>query len=164
MGCARKHTEKTGRCLYCDWLRAEQDFSDRVIFENEYFSVIIPFFSEVAYGVHIISREHKKYITNFNKKEKEVLAKTVRDTAGMLDSLFDMSFPYMMYMHNAPVNMDDIEVFHFHIEFIPSMRSKDKQQFFASSETGAWAHCNPTAPEERAEELREAYKKFIGKK
>jgi len=162
--CARDHKKETGNCLYCDWLKEEQDFKQRVIFENEYFSVIIPFFSEFTYGVHIISKEHKKYITDFNDKEKLVLAETVRNTAGMLDSLFDMQFPYMMCMHNAPVNMDDIEGFHFHIEFFPPMRSKDKQQFLASSETGAWAHCNPTAPEEKAEELRSAYKKFVGEK
>ena len=34
------------------------------------------------------------------------------------------------------------------------MRSKEKQKFNASSETGVWAHCNPTAPEEKAEELK----------
>ena len=93
-----------------------------------------------------------------------MLARTLKQTAGMYDSLFDMQFPYMMCMHNAPVNMDDVEDFHFHIEFYPPMRSKDKQQFLASSETGAWAHCNPTAPEEKAEELRRAYKKFVGEK
>ena len=40
------------------------------------------------------------------------------------------------------------------------MRSADKQKFNASSETGVWAHCNPTAPEEKAEELRAAHKRF----
>ena len=38
----------------------------------------------------------------------------------------------------------------------------DKQKFNASSETGAWAHCNPTCPEDTAEELRAAHKRFIG--
>ena len=33
--------------------------------------------------------------------------------------------------------------------------------FNASSETGAWAHCNPTCPEVTAEELRQAYKRFL---
>lgn len=80
----------------------------------------------------------------------------------MLDALFDYKFPYMMCMHNAPVNGEDTsEYFHFHVEFFPPMRSADKQKFNASSETGAWAHCNPTAPEEKAKELREAHNRFI---
>ena len=43
------------------------------------------------------------------------------------------------------------------------MRSKDKIKYNASSETGAWAHCNPTAPEEKAVELRAAHEKFLKK-
>lgn len=81
----------------------------------------------------------------------------------MLDALFDEKFPYMMCMHAAPVNTDDVDMYHFHIEFFPPMRSKEKQQFLASSETGVWAHCNPTAPEEKAKELRQAHKTFLEK-
>ena len=43
------------------------------------------------------------------------------------------------------------------------MRSADKVKFNASSETGAWAHCNPTAPEGKAQELREAHEEFLKK-
>lgn len=158
---ARAYRKETGRCLFCDWHRAEQDFAQRVIFEDEHFSVIIPFFAEFAYGTQIISKTHKQTITEFSDAEKTSLAKVVRNTVGMYDSLFDAPFPYMMCMYNAPVNTDDVEGFHFHIEFFPPMRSKEKQQFLASSETGAGAHCNPTAPEEKAAELRAAYQKFI---
>ena len=41
------------------------------------------------------------------------------------------------------------------------MRSKEKIKFNASSETGAWAHCNPTSVEEKADELKQAYLKFM---
>jgi UDPglucose--hexose-1-phosphate uridylyltransferase len=158
---ARKYLTKTDRCLFCDWLKAEHDFQERVIFDDEHFSVIIPFFAEFAFQTQIISKKHKKFITELTDEERTSLARTVRNTVGMYDSLFDMPFPYMMCMYNAPVNTDDIEGFHFHIEFFPPMRSKEKQQFLASSETGAGAHCNPTAPEEKAVELREAYLKYI---
>ncbi len=46
----------------------------------------------------------------------------------------------------------------------PPVRAADKQQFQASSETGVWAHCNPTAPEEKATEMREALKRYFDKK
>jgi UDPglucose--hexose-1-phosphate uridylyltransferase len=54
--------------------------------------------------------------------------------------------------------------YHVHIEMYPPLRAADKQQFQASSETGVWAHCNPTAPEEKAQEMREALAKFLAKK
>ena len=95
-------------------------------------------------------------------EEKQDFASVLKQTTGMLDSLFDYNFPYMMCMHNAPVNGEDLtDSYHFHVEFFPPMRSADKIKFNASSETGAWAHCNPTAPEEKAKELREAHKKFV---
>jgi UDPglucose--hexose-1-phosphate uridylyltransferase len=156
---AKEYRQENGQCLFCDWLKSEQDFGERVIFENRHFSVILPFFTEYPYGIYIISKDHKKYITDFDVGERLALADAVRSTAGTLDCLFDYAFPYMMCMHNAPVNMADVD-YHFHIEFFPPMRSKEKQKFNASSETGAWAHCNPTAPEEKAAELRAAYKKF----
>ncbi|MEG1072120.1 MAG: galactose-1-phosphate uridylyltransferase, partial [Oscillospiraceae bacterium] len=55
------------------------------------------------------------------------------------------------------------DAFHFHIEFVPPMRSETVQQFFASSETGAGAFCNPNKPEDKAGELREAYERYLHK-
>lgn len=159
---AKEHLEKSGKCIYCDMLENEKNDGRRIIFSNEYFTVFLPFFTEYPYGVYIFANDHKQYITDFNAEEKAVLAKTIKQTVGMLDSLFDMKFPYMMCMHNAPVNSGDYsEDFHFHIEFFPPMRAADKQKFNASSETGVWAHCNPTCPEETSVELRTAYEKFM---
>lgn len=159
----KKHKKETGKCLICDMMETEISEKKRIIFENEDFVVFIPFFSAYPYGLYIVSKAHKQYITEFTEREKDNLAAAIKNAAGTLDSLFDYTFPYMMCMHQAPVNSGDVSNFHFHIEFYPPMRSRDKQKFNASSETGAWAHCNPTCPEEKAEELRAAYKKFTSK-
>jgi UDPglucose--hexose-1-phosphate uridylyltransferase len=58
-------------------------------------------------------------------------------------------------MHQDPSDGRDYPYYHFHIEFYPPMRSRDKLKFLASSETGAWATINDTYPEEKAAELRE---------
>ena len=159
---SRVHYEEKGSCLLCDMHREEQTFEKRIIFENEHFTCFLPFFSEYPYGIYIISKAHRGNISEFDEAEKDALAAMLKETVGMFDSLFDYRFPYMMCMHNASVNSQDTsDYYHFHIEFFPPMRSADKQKFNASSETGAWAHCNPTCPEEKAEELRAAHKKFI---
>ncbi|MBW7573059.1 galactose-1-phosphate uridylyltransferase [Caproiciproducens faecalis] len=158
---AKEYYEERHECLFCDMLKNERKENQRIIFSNEHFTVFLPFYSEYPYGVYIISNRHTEYMTNFTEEEKASLGLTIRDTVGMLDSLFGFRFPYMMCMHNAPVNMGDYSKdFHFHIEFFPPMRSAEKQKFNASSETGAWASCNPTCPEETAQELREAYKRY----
>ena len=158
---AKEYYEEKQTCLFCDMLKNELAEDKRIIFKNEYFTVFLPFYCEYPYGVYIMSNRHVPYMTDFTEAEKKSLGLTIRDTAGMLDSLFGFRFPYMMCMHNAPVNSGDYEKeFHFHIEFFPPMRSADKQKFNASSETGAWAACNPTCPEETSEELRAAYKRY----
>ena len=159
----KEHFDTKGKCLVCDMVDNEIEFGKRVIMENEHFIVFLPFYTEYPYGVYIASKSHKGNISQFNDSEKEALASILKDTVGTLDSLFDIKFPYMMCMHQSPVNSGDTsDYYHFHIEFFPPMRSKDKIKFCASSETGVWAHCNPTAPEAVADELRDAYKKYLG--
>ncbi len=160
----KEHLADTGHCLICDMLHDEVADGRRVIMENEDFIAFLPFFSEYPYGLYIAAKSHKQNLTQFTDREKDNLAKIVKACAGTLDSLFDYPFPYMMCMYQNPVNSEDVSAYyHFHIAFYPPMRSADKQKFNASSETGAWAHCNPTAPEEKAEELRAAYQKFLRK-
>ncbi len=161
---AKEYYDEKKNCIFCDMLKAEKDFGKRIIFENEHFTVFLPFFTEYPYGVYIISKDHKQNIAQFTAEERTSFAKILRETVGTLDSLFDYKFPYMMCMHNAPVNSGDFSNdYHFHVEFFPPMRSADKQKFNASSETGVWAHCNPRCPEETAQELRDAHDRFLNK-
>lgn len=161
---AKEFHAGNGECIFCRMLREEQDQRERVIFEDEHFSVVLPFFTEYPYGVYIYAKRHFQNLAQMSDEEKTALAATLRDTVGTLDALFGKPFPYMMCMHQNPVNSGDFsDDYHFHIEFFPPMRSGDKQKFNAASETGVWAHCNPTAPEEKAMELREAYARFMKK-
>ena len=158
--CAAHHDE-TGRCLICDLAAAEVADGRRLIFGNASFVTYLPFFSEYPYGVYIASKGHVGSIDRFGPGERLDLAEAIRSTVGMYDALFGKPFPYMMCMHQSPVNVSGAPELHFHVEFFPPMRSEAKQKFNASSETGVWAHCNPTAPEEKAVELREAYGRFL---
>ena len=159
----KEHKEKTGHCLMCDMLSDEVSDGRRIIIENEDFISFLPFFTEYPYGMYIASKRHLQNLSEMTDSEKTNLAKILKETAGTLDSLFDYTFPYMMCMYQNPVNSGNTDFHHFHIAFYPPMRSEKQVKFNASSETGAWAHCNPTAPEEKAEELRAAHKKFLAK-
>lgn len=159
---AKEYRAEKGRCLFCDMLQAEHDFGKRIIFEDENFTVFLPFFTEYPYGVYIQARRHVSRMDQLTDAEKTSLAVTIKHVVGMFDTLFHKEFPYMMCMHNAPVNGEDVsEDYHFHIEFFPPLRSAEQQKFNASSETGVWAHCNPRCPEETAQELRDAYAEYM---
>ncbi len=161
---SKEYYQEHGKSLFADWLENEVNAGDRIIFKNEHFTVFLPYFCEYPYGIYIMANSQKQYITEFNEEERIALAKTLKEASGTLDSLFNMQFPYMMCMYNAPVNSEDYsKEFRFHIAFYPPMRSADKIKFNASSETGAWAHCNPTCPEDTAKELQDAYARFMEK-
>lgn len=161
---SNEYYKETGRCLTCETLEKEHDRGERLVCENESFLAFVPFFTAWPYGMYIISKRHIGNMNELNDLQKTDLAEILKNVTGAYDSLFDIPFPYMMGIHQTPVNsMDASEYYHFHIEFYPPLRAPDKQYFRASCETGAGAYCNVTLPEEKAEELRSAYHKFISK-
>jgi UDPglucose--hexose-1-phosphate uridylyltransferase len=64
----------------------------------------------------------------------------------LISFLIDL-FPYMMCIHQAPVNSpewnDCEQYYRFHVEFYPPLRAKDKIKWYAGSEMGAGAAANP---------------------
>lgn len=166
LAAARKHLEREGSCLFCGLLEAERQDGRRILFENQHFTVYIPFFSNTTYGVHVTARRHLPHLGAMSREELDSLGETIRDVSALYDHLFDSPFPYMMCMHNAPTQAQypgGEECYHFHVEFVPPLRSATVQQFFAASETGAGAWCNPNSPEDKARELRAAYERAQAK-
>lgn len=160
----KDYHEKNGHCLICDMNKEEAAFEKRIIAENNHFVAYLPFFTDYPYGVFIVSKSHKGNIAQFTEAEKQDLALLLKGITGAFDTLFDKLFPYMMCFHQTPVNSEEYkdaaDFYHFHIEFYTPLREANKIKFYASSEMGAWAACNPMAIEDTAEQLREAYRRF----
>lgn len=152
---ARAHHRARHRCLYCDILKKERRDGRRMIAENEAFTAFIPFYARWPYEVHIFSRRHLGVLTQFRAEEERALAQILKWVTLKYDNLYGFSFPYMMVLHQSPAQGRH-PYFHFHIEFYPPHRSKDKLKYTASVETGGGAFLNDSLPEEKAAELRAA--------
>lgn len=161
---SRDYFENNKECLLCRINKEELDFEERVIIQNDDFIAYIPFFTDYPYGVFISSRKHIPNMLSFSEENKLNFAKILKDVTGSFDSLFNKKFPYMMVIHQAPVNSSDYkdceDYYHFHVEFYPPLRSENSIKYNASSETGAWAAANPRNIEETAVELKLAYERF----
>jgi UDPglucose--hexose-1-phosphate uridylyltransferase len=132
--------------------------------ENEHFLAYLPFFTDWPFGVFIVSKAHKTALTDFTPEEKRGLSDMLRQVTGGMDCLYDRLFPYMMVFHQRPAGGVNVErYYHFHIEFYPPLRDRDKLKYYASSEMGAWACANPRAVEETAPELRAAIRRYLNK-
>ncbi|HEY1162525.1 MAG TPA: galactose-1-phosphate uridylyltransferase, partial [Candidatus Dormibacteraeota bacterium] len=69
------------------------------------------------------------------------------------DRLFEMPLPYVMAMHQKPPGRSGAD-HHFHVEFYPPNRSRDKLKYLAGSELGAGAFIVDARAEDTAAELR----------
>jgi UDPglucose--hexose-1-phosphate uridylyltransferase len=155
LAAAEEHYREKGSCLLCDLARHESRDGSRMVFRHSGFTAFVPPFADFPYEVFIVSDRHTGSLSAMTEEERRGLALTLKCITGAYDSLFGIPFPYMMCMHQDPSDGRDYPYYHFHIEFYPPMRSRDKLKFLASSETGAWATINDTYPEEKAAELRE---------
>ena len=145
----------------------EKSFQKRVVFENQFFIAFIPFFTDFPFGVFVVSKNHKRNFTEFSDLEKLDLAQLMKALTGGFDHIFNRPFPYVMSVHQTPVNSPEFsgcdEYYHFHIEFYPPLRDENKIKWYAGSEMGAWAAANPLNVDDCAEQLRIAIQKFLKK-
>ncbi|MHB8896303.1 MAG: galactose-1-phosphate uridylyltransferase [Candidatus Geothermincolia bacterium] len=151
---AAEHWAATGKCLFCDLLDHEVRDGSRVVYRVDGYCVFVPPFAEFPYQVYIVPESHIGSMTSMTREQRNGLAKAIKCVTGAYDSLFGVPFPYMMCMHQDPTDGGQYPYNHFHIEFYPPLRDREKLKFNASSETGAWATINDTRPEEKAAELR----------
>lgn len=149
-----RHMAETGRCLLCDILVEERRDGRRIVAENGSFTAYIPFFARYPYEVHIASRRHLGALPDLTRLEQQELAEVLKMVITAYDKLFDISFPYMMVLHQRPTDGGGHESYHFHIEFYPPLRTRTKLKYLAGSESGAGMFINDTLAEEKAAELR----------
>lgn len=69
------------------------------------------------------------------------------------DALYGEPFPYVMVFHAAPLGEE--RTFHFHVEFYPPRRARDRLKFLAGTELGAGTFVVDALPEDTAQRLRE---------
>ena len=150
-----RHYEKNGSCLLCDIVAEEKTEGRRIVVENDSFVAYIPFFARYPYELHIASKRHLQDLTQLGGDEQKNLAEILKQVLAGFDKLFNVSFPYMMVLHQRPSDGEKYDFYHFHIEFYPPMRTATKLKYLAGSESGAGMFINDTLAEEKAAELRE---------
>ena len=67
-----------------------------------------------------------------------------------------MPMPYVMALHQAPVNGEAHPGFHFHIEIHPPLRRPGLLKYLAGPEIGGGNFLNDTSPEDKAAEQKTA--------
>jgi len=151
----REHLALTGRCLLCEYLAAEEAAGERVIFQNEHFTALVPWWATWPFEVLLLSRRHLGAMPELNGDERDGLADALKRLTTRFDNLFETSFPYTMGFHQTPTDRQAHPEFHFHAHFYPPLlRSATVRKFMVGFEMLAMPQRDIT-PEEAARRLRE---------
>ena len=151
---ARQHFAETKRTLLEDIISAEQADGRRIIFENEQAIAFVPYFARYAYEVYVAPKQPRKSVSELTEAEVKDFAAALKSVVVKYDNLWQMAFPYVMPLHNAPTDGGDYEGFHFHIEFHPPLRKPNLLKYLAGPEIGGGNFLSDTSAEEKAQELK----------
>jgi len=151
---SQRHLAETGRVLFQDVIRAEKEDGRRIICENESAIAFIPYFARYAYEVFVAPKATHASLATLADDERRDFAALLKQVLVKFDNLWQMPFPYVMPLHQAPTDGGDYSGFHFHIEFHPPLRRPNLLKYLAGPEIGGGNFLSDTAPEEKAAELR----------
>jgi UDPglucose--hexose-1-phosphate uridylyltransferase len=151
---SQKYLDQTGRVLFQDIIAAERQAGARIIAENESAIAFVPYFARYAYEVFVAPKRTHASLATLSASEITNFASVLKDVLVRFDNLWQMPFPYVMPLHQAPTDGGDYSGFHFHIEFHPPLRKPDLLKFLAGPEIGGGNFLSDTSPEEKAAELR----------
>ncbi|HEY0461327.1 MAG TPA: UDP-glucose--hexose-1-phosphate uridylyltransferase [Pyrinomonadaceae bacterium] len=131
----RAYFEKNGNCLLCDYLKIESEKRERIVVENDFFSVLVPFWAVYPFEVMILGKNHRGAIDEFKEKEKAAFADILKRITTRYDNLFLTPFPYSMGFHQKPTDGGDYDFLHFHAHFYPPLlRSATVRKFLVGFE------------------------------
>jgi UDPglucose--hexose-1-phosphate uridylyltransferase len=150
----KEHLARTGRCLLCEYVAAEEAAGERVIFQNEHFTALVPWWATWPFEALLLSRRHLGSLPELNGDERDALADALKRLTTRFDNLFETSFPYTLGFHQSPTDGGQYPEWHFHAHFYPPLlRSATVRKFMVGFEMLAMPQRDIT-PEDAAQRLR----------
>jgi len=143
-----------GRVLFEDIISAEEKDGRRVLASSGGAISFVPYFARYAYETFVAPRATHSNLAELSPNEIDDLATVLGETLIRMDNLWRMPFPYVMALHQAPVDGKAHPGFHFHIEIHTPLRKPGLLKYLAGPEIGGGNFLNDTAPEDKAAELR----------
>jgi len=150
----KRYLEETGRILFQDIIASEQQDGRRILIENDTAVAFLPYFARYPYEVYVAPKATHGALHTLSASELRDFAGALKRVLVQYDNLWQMSFPYVMALHQAPTAAESAPGFHFHIEFHPPLRKPNLLKYLAGPEIGGGSFLSDTAAEEKAAELR----------
>lgn len=144
---AAAHFRVKERCIFCDILRYESEQEKRVLLETRHFTVLAPYAPRFSFELAIYPKRHDACYENCREDELQDLAQVLNDVLRRYQRILNQP-DYNLIVHNAPLQKDLGEHFHWHMELMPMLSRT------AGFEWGTGFYINPVPPEEAVQALK----------
>ncbi|MGP1354851.1 MAG: UDP-glucose--hexose-1-phosphate uridylyltransferase [Parasphingopyxis sp.] len=135
---------------------AEREQADgvRTVVETAHWLAIVPYWASWPFETLLLPRFPIQRMPELDDKQRDDLARALRELTARNDNLFRTSFPYSMGWHGAPFGQSDVAHWQLHAHFYPPLlRSASVRKFMVGYEMLAEPQRDLT-PESAAEMLR----------
>jgi UDPglucose--hexose-1-phosphate uridylyltransferase len=150
-----RYLSEHGSGLISSMIDQERVSGARIIYEDAQTAAFIPVCARYPYEVWIAPIRPVSFIYELDRDEIGSLARALKTVLLKYDGLWQRPFPYLMVLYQAPTDGRSHPGFHFHFEFFPPLRTRDRLKFLAGTEQGAGMFVNDALPEEKAAELQQ---------
>ncbi len=121
--------------MLLDYLQLELNKKERIIYENEGFVVLVPFWAVWPYESMILPKREIRHILQFDAADIRNLARAIQVITIKYDNLFRVSFPYSAGIHQAPTDGLEHDEWQMHMHFYPPLlRSATIKKFMVGYE------------------------------
>jgi len=150
-----KYYSSKKNILLIDYLEEELRKEERIVFENDDWAVVVPFWAVWPYETLLIPKQHILRLPDLSEKQRINLASILKQLLVSYDNLFHTSFPYTFGWHGAPTDKNDYSHWQLHAHFYPPLlRSATVKKFMVGYEMLAEAQRDITV-EQAVQNLKE---------
>ncbi len=151
----REYLASHKQCLLCDYVSLERREATRIVWENDGFVALVPFWAVWPFEILLCSRRHLGSMAEFSTEDAHLLSEILHHVTATYDKVFGVPFPYSMGFHQSPTDRNSHPEWHFHAHFYPPLlRSATVRKFMVGFEMLGTPQRDIT-PEIAAARLRE---------
>jgi UDPglucose--hexose-1-phosphate uridylyltransferase len=153
------------RPLLIDYLAEERRRNERIVFQNNEFTALVPFWAVWPFEIVLMAHRPAAYLSDLAPAEMSALAEALKQVTTRYDNLFEISFPYSMGFHQAPSDGQAHPEWVLHAHFYPPLlRSATVRKFMVGYEMLAMPQrdITPESAAQRLQELPDVHYKLRG--
>jgi UDPglucose--hexose-1-phosphate uridylyltransferase len=151
-----EYLEQRGAGLLESIIQTELNEGTRIVAHHGECVALVPAFARYANEVWIAPQRAVPSLSALSDSGRTDFARVLKLILSKYDALWEVSFPYVMAIHQAPTDGAAHPEAHLHVELYPAYRMRGRLKYLAGSELGAGVFTADTLPEQSAAALRDA--------